>query len=262
MRTVAHEVQASATRADVVNIVERYKMNSLPVVDENLKLIGVIDHDDVMEVMEDLADETIAKIAGTEQNIEDDKVSIFKRFLKRAPWLVVTLFAGLINMKIMSTFEKLDGGVLTFVLFFVPLITGMSGNIGIQSSTILVRSMALGLFSSSRNKRDSIAKEFGIGTFSAIIFGIACGFIIFLIEILSGGTMGVSPIALGVIIGTGLVGACLTATLLGIFSPLTFSKFGVDPAIASGPIVAAFNDVLSMSIYFAISWGLASVFFN
>ncbi len=92
-------------------------------------------------------DETIANMAGTAEKISEHE-PLLKRFFSRAPWLVVTLCAGLINVGVMSSFQNYVGGILTFVMFFVPLITGMSGNIGIQCSTILVRSMALGLIRS------------------------------------------------------------------------------------------------------------------
>jgi magnesium transporter len=159
----------------------------------------------------------------------------------------------------MSSFQKKEGFFLTFVLFFVPLITGMSGNIGIQCSTVLVRNLATGSFS-KQNKFDAIFKELLTGILTGVIFGIFCGFLIFAIDHLTPLGLGVSPIALGVIIGLGLIGACFAGTFLGVFSPLFFSSIKIDPAISAGPIVTAFNDVLSMSIYFVISYFLSLLF--
>jgi magnesium transporter len=126
MRPVLHKVMVDATREEVIDIVERYKISSLPVVDIDNELIGVISHDDIVEAMEDLADETIARMAGTNEKFTSHD-PILRRFLTRAPWLLVTLLAGLINVGVMSSFQKHEGGFLTFALFFVPLITGMSG---------------------------------------------------------------------------------------------------------------------------------------
>ncbi len=259
MRPVLHTVGPDATREEVVDVVERYKMPTLPVVDENNHLLGVIANEDVVEMMEDLADETLAKIAGTVE-----KVSFFdpmyKRFLARFPWLLVTLFVGLINMMIMSVFEQVGKGVLIFVLFFVPLITGMSGNIGIQSSTILVRSMALGMITSA-NRKESILKEIFMGIFGGVVFAICCGILLYCIHYFFPGFLRIEPFILSIIIGTGLLGACLTASTLGVCLPLFFARIGVDPAVASGPIVTALNDFLSMTIYFIISWVLGMIFF-
>jgi len=259
MRPVLHKVNPESSREEVVDLVERYKISSLPVVDMDNYLAGVITYEDVVEAMEDLADETIGRMAGTGEKM-DSQEPIFKRFLARSPWLVVTLLAGLVNVGVMSSFQKHVGGILTFVLFFVPLITGMSGNIGIQCSTILVRGMAIGALSSGM-RRDAIKRELLTGLFIGAFFGVACGTIVYSLDALFDSVGTVSPVSISVIVGSGLIGACATGTLLGVFSPLFFQKIGVDPAISAGPMVTAFNDFLSMLIYFIIAWGLKSLFF-
>lgn len=259
MRPILHKVTAEATREEVIDLVERYNIVSLPVVDIDNYLIGVITHEDVVEAMEDLADETIAHMTGTKEKFTSYD-SILKRFFTRSPWLAVTLFAGLVNVGVMSSFQKQAGGFLTFALFFVPLITGMSGNIGLQCSTILIRSMALGGIS-SHGKREAIVKELAGGLFTGAIFGVLCGLVVYLLDWFGGGVFsGTSPVVVGAIVGFGLLGACFAGTLLGVFSPLFFSKIGIDPAVSAGPIVTAFNDFLSMTIYFLIAWGISSLF--
>ena len=260
MRPVLHKVTADATREEVIDIVERYKIASLPVVDIDNYLVGVIAHEDVVEAMEDLADETIARMAGTNGKFTSHD-PILRRFLTRAPWLVVTLLAGLINVGVMSSFQKHEGGVLTFALFFVPLITGMSGNIGLQCSTVLIRIMAIGGLSVG-SRKETIVKELCSGFFTGAIFGVGVGLIVYLLDFMSGGSLGTSPPgAVAAIVGIGLVGGCFAGTLLGVFSPLFFARIGVDPAISAGPIVTAFNDFLSMTIYFVIAWGVSNIFF-
>jgi magnesium transporter len=260
MRPVLHKVGAESTREEVIDIVERYRIASLPVVDIDNYLIGVIAHEDVVEAMEDLADETIAKMAGTNNKFSSHD-PILRRFLTRAPWLCVTLLAGLLNVGVMSSFQKYDGGVLTFALFFVPLIVGMSGNIGLQCSTVLVRIMAMGGLSPG-SRKEILLKELCSGLFTGLIFGIGCGILVYLLDSIGASVIGTSsPIAVGAIIGIGLIGGCAAGTLLGVFSPLFFSRIGVDPAISSGPVVTAFNDFLSMTIYFAIALGISNFFF-
>ncbi len=254
MRPVSHVVSAETYRDEVVDLVERYRMPALPVVDEEEKLLGVITQEDVLEAMEDRADATMAQVGGTKESVGGEE-SHWKRVGARMPWLVVTLLAGLINVGLMSSLDHYTQGVMTFVLFFVPLITGMSGNIGIQCSTVLVRSLATGHLLVSRS-REALLKEAAIGISMGLAFGIACGFIVWLFQMLGYTQSNMPPSVVGLFVGAGLSGACLTGTLLGVCSPLLFARLGVDPAIASGPIVAALNDFFSMAIYFLITMGL------
>ena len=259
MRPVLHKVNPDATREEVIDLVERYKVSSLPVVDIDNYLVGVIDHEDVVEAMEDLADETIARMAGSNEKFTSHD-SILKRFVTRAPWLIATLLAGLLNVGVMSSFQKQEGGTLTFALFFVPLITGMSGNIGLQCSTVLIRLMAMGGLSLG-SRKETISKELLSGLFTGTIFGIGCGLVVYGLDRLTGGSIitTTSPAAVASIIGAGLIGGCTAGTLLGVFSPLFCHRIGVDPAISAGPIVTAFNDFLSMTIYFLIAWGVSVI---
>lgn len=259
MKPILHKVFADTSREEVVEIVERYKIPALAVVDAHSKLLGAITYEDVLDAIEDIADETIANMAGTAEKVSEYE-PLMKRFFARAPWLVVTLFAGLINVGVMSSLQSYEKGALTFVLFFVPLITGMSGNIGIQCSAILMRSMATGVLSVG-NRGEAIVKELLIGLTTGTIFGVICGLLVYVLDFVGVSGAGVSPIAVGVIVGMGLMGACLGGTVLGVFSPLFFARIGVDPAVASGPIVTAFNDFLSMSIYFLIAIGLSAFLF-
>jgi magnesium transporter len=254
MRSVLHKVSPDTVREEVVDIVERYKIPALPVVDSQDKLLGVITYEDVMEVIQDIADETIGQMGGTGEKVRENE-SRWKKLLARIPWLVVTLFAGLVNVGLMSSLQSYEGGILTFALFFVPLITGMSGNIGIQCSTVLVRSMATGGLSLGR-KKEAILKEITIGVMTGMIFGVFCSLIVWSLDFAGLTNHEIHPGYIGLIVGVGLLGACFAGTALGVFSPLFFARVGIDPAIASGPIVTAFNDFLSMSIYFLIAVGL------
>ncbi len=257
MRPASIVASPDTSREEVIDVFQRYKISGLPVVDEEEKLLGVISHDDVIEAMEDIADGTIACMAGTGEKVSESE-PFFKRFFCRAPWLIVTLFAGLLNMSIMNIFQHFEGSFLTFVFFFVPLVTGMSGNIGLQCSTILVRNMALGLLSKD-TKKEMIFKEMCLGLFSGSVFGVLSGILVYLLNLQGVLLMSVSPVALAIIVSAGLFGACITGTLLGVFSPILFSRIGVDPAVSSGPIVTACNDCLSMSIYFLIATCLSNL---
>lgn len=259
MRQIEHSVHPDATREEVVDLVERYKIPALPVINEERLLVGVITYEDVVEAIEDIADETIGLMAGTVENVgEYDHV--FKRFLSRAPWLLVTLFAGLVSAAIMSYFQGIAGELLGLIVFFIPLINGMSGNVGVQCSTVLVRSMAIGVLSSGK-KEQAILKELSIGMMTGIFFGCLCGIIIYLLSVTNVGEFHGNALQLGVTVAAGVLGASMTATSLGVASPFFFVRLGVDPALASGPIVTAFNDVTSMIMFFLISGLINTLFF-
>lgn len=256
MRPVLHKVGPEATRDEVVDLVERYKVPELAVVDENDTLLGVITYEDVVEVMEDIADETIANIGGTIEDVSEHE-PIMKRFMWRAPWLVVTLCAGLVTATGLAHFR--DAAWFAVVPFFVPLITGMSGNVGIQCSTIFVRGIATGEVSPG-SKREQVYREVTIGALIGVVFGLLCGIVVYLLNHFGSNHIGVDPFIIGVTVSAGVFGACMTATLLGSLSPLYFAQLKVDPAVASGPIVTACNDVLSTFMYFLVAKIVFSIF--
>lgn len=257
MRPILHKVMADASRDEVVDLVGKYKIPALPVIDAADHIVGVITYEDVVEVMEDIVDETIASIAGTGEDVSEHE-PIFTRFMWRAPWLLVTLCAGLVTATAMAHFN--DRFWFAFVPFFVPLITGMSGNVGIQCSSILVRGMSTGeLTHGTRN--DAIGKELMIGLLIGTFFGVTCGLVIYLLNQFEVHHVSADPIAVGVTVSFGLLVACMTATVLGTFSPFFFARFGIDPAVASGPIVTAFNDVLSTIMFILVAY-LLGLFFT
>lgn len=249
MRPIMHKISVDSSRDEVVDLVERYKIPALPVVDEEDHILGVVTYESIVEVMEDIADETIASIAGTAEDFSEDE-PILKRFIWRAPWLVVTLCAGLFTATAMTHFS----GQFWFAVipFFVPLITGMSGNVGIQCSTILVRGISTGDISMGM-RGEAARKELTIGLLIGLVFGIACGLVVYFLNELGVEHVDLNSIALGSIVSSGVFVACLTATTLGTFSPFFFARMGIDPAVASGPIVTAFNDVLSTLMFFLVA---------
>lgn len=256
MQPILHQIRADTSRDEVVDLVERYKIPALPVVDEQDRLVGVITYESVVEALEDIADETIASIAGTAEDLSEHE-SIIKRFFWRAPWLIVTLCAGLVTAAALSHFRERNW--FTYVALFVPLIAGMSGNVGIQCSTILVRGMSTGELSAG-SRRKAVLSELTIGLVIGVVFGLICGLFVYILNVLEIHYLGSDPLILGVIVSCGLLGACLMATLLGTLSPFFFARFRIDPAVASGPIVTAFNDVLSTLMYIIIAKGISSFF--
>lgn len=256
MRPILHKVTPNTSRDEVVDLVERYNIPALPVVDDTDNLVGVITYEDAVEAMKDIADETIASIAGTAEDFGEHE-ELFKRLIWRAPWLLVTLCAGLVTATAMSHFN--DRLWFIFVPFFVPLIAGMSGNVGIQCSTILVRGMSTGALSAG-TVREAIRKEMAIGLLIGSIFGVLCGAIVSVSHWFGLHSQGADPYILGATVTFGVFAACLVASILGTLSPFFFARFRIDPAVASGPIVTAFNDVLSTLMFFFVARTVYTLF--
>jgi magnesium transporter len=259
MRQVEHKVSTQASREEVVDIVERYKIPALPVVNEMNFLVGIITYEDVVEIVEDIADETIALMSGTIEDIHSSD-PLISRVCSRSPWLLVTLFAGLVSASIMSYFQSIEAELLAIIFFFIPLINGMSGNVGVQCSTILVRGMAVGVITKGK-KKEAALKEVSIGLMTGTLFGALCGLMIFGINYFNIGDFHGGALQLGVMVAFGVLSASLMATLLGVSSPFFFSRIGIDPAVASGPIVTAFNDILATTTFFLIAGIIHNVFF-
>lgn len=256
MQPITHKVDTEDSRDEVVDLVERYAIPALPVINEENRLVGVIAYEDVVEAMKDIADETIANIAGTAEDISEHD-PLLKRFLWRTPWLLVTLCGGLVTATGISFFHSRPWYV--FVSFFIPLITGMSGNVGIQCSTILVRGIATGEVTSG-GRREAVVKELSIGLLIGITFGLLCGTVVYLLSTFGFHKLEADPLTVGTIVSCGVLGACLTASLLGTLSPFFFARMRVDPAVSSGPIVTAFNDVISTLMFFFIASGISHFF--
>lgn len=252
MRPILHTIDPDASRDEVVDLVERYRLPELPVV-ENNKLIGIITYEDVVEAMEDIADDTIASIGGTAEDVSEHE-PIFKRFFARAPWLFVTVCAGLATSSGLAYFQTSTWFLI--VPFFIPLITGMSGNVGIQCSTILVRGIATGEVSFGA-RWEAVFRELRLGLLIGVIFGILCGTAAFWLKQEGIYQFKEAPLTIATIVSSGILGACMTASVLGSFSPLFFARMRIDPAVASGPIVTAFNDVLSTFMFCFVARGVS-----
>jgi len=260
IRPVLHTVTPDAARDEVVDLVERYKIPALPVVDSDNRLLGVITYEDIVEVMEDIADEALAMMAGTVEDVSEPS-PIWTRFIARAPWLIMTAFGGMVSASIMSFFQAVEGQVLALAIFFIPLVLGMSGNVGIQCSTVLVRSMATGGLSAG-TKMQAVWRELVLGLLTGIVFGALCGTIIYSLDAFDIQHFGGDSLQVGTIVALGILGASLLSSLLGVTSPLLFARLGVDPAVASGPLVTACNDILSMTMFFLIAQTLSRFVFQ
>ena len=230
----------------VAQIMKDYDFLAIPVIDDFGQLVGIITVDDIIDVIEEEASDDYSKLAGLSDGDMFNQ-NPFQAAKKRLPWLVILLFLGLLTANIMGLFEEtLDKVAL--LATFIPLISGTSGNSGTQALAVAIRGIATGDAVDS-NKFKLLWREIG----TALITGITCAVIVTGIVYFWKGELN-----LGMLVGTSLGGSILVATLAGSFIPLLMHKFGVDPAVASGPFITTLNDVTSILIYL----GLATMFLS
>ncbi len=250
-KPLKYYVTPEEDQEEVAQSFSKYDLNFLPVVDKDGILLGQITFDDIQDVIEEEASEDILAYVGvsSEESIGDVNPNRLKLALGRFPWLIFSISASFVTGYILTFFE---GTVTNAIIFasFVPLIMNTTGNVGTQTAMIITRSFALGA-NEFGQFRLPLMREFSVG----LIMGIMAGATTYLMIVLLYGDMMV-----GVRVGTTLVVSMSAAALFGMLIPIGFKKAGVDPAIASGPLVTSFCDMLSVSLYLGIILGLGKIF--
>lgn len=235
------KVDVHTDQEEVAKLISRYDFITLPVIEEDGRLVGVITVDDIIDVVIQEANEDIEKLSASGKSI-DFTTKPFVAAYRRLPWLVLLLFIGLVSGSIIDTFSATLKQVVSLA-FFMPMISGMTGNTGTQSLAVVVR----GLVSNDLDIKQVIKlvfRELWVG----IIIGVTCAVIISLIAFVWQGNM-----VLGLVVGSSLLITLIIGTLAGTIIPLILYKFNVDPAVASGPLITTINDILSLLIYFGIA---------
>lgn len=241
-------VQTHADQEEVARLASKYDLSSLPVLDRQNKVVGRITVDDIMDVMEEEASEDIFKLAGSSDSELEDP-SPLQACKARLPWLLITLGTGFISSLILKSFmNHLSLAEIVALSFFVPIIMAMGGNTGIQSSTLIIRGIALGA-SHSRRIAKIISHEIIAGATMGLICGTTIGLWAGFVITQDGGTA-VAPSYLALTVGIALFSAMAFAAVFGALVPVLLDRMKVDPAVASGPFVTASNDIFALLIYY------------
>jgi len=230
-------VNVHVDQEEVAHLFMKYDLVSIPVVDDLNRLVGRITHDDIMDVIEDEADEDIALMGGVIR-AEITEESPMRISRARLPWLVAGLFGGVLAAFVINQFEASLERVLALSFFF-PVIMAMGGNTGTQAATVAVRGLATGDISMVNIGR-RLWLEMKVALFNGIICGVLLGLIV--------GTW-LSDFVLGGIVALALVLIILNSGFIGAAIPFAFKKMNVDPALATGPFVTTSNDILALFIY-------------
>jgi magnesium transporter len=234
-------VKVTTPDVEVARIMQKYDLEAIPVVDELGRLVGRITIDDIVDVIKDEADKDYQLAAGISQDVEADD-SILDLTKARLPWLILALLGGFVTVKVMGIFEPAmkNHGEL---FFFTPLIAAMAGNVGVQSSAIIVQGLANNSISGSLFNR--LVKE--------VLLTLLNGSILALILILGSHFLLGVGYEIGLTVSVSLISVIVIASLIGTFVPILLNKMGVDPALATGPFITTSNDICGILIYFSIA---------
>ncbi len=235
-------IRAGDDQEEVARLFQKYDLLSAPVVDSRGRLLGRVTVDDVVDVIQEEASEDIYRMAGTDDEELVYGEHIFKITRLRLPWLMINLLGGLIASYFLYLFEVNIKDAIVLITF-VPVINAMGGNVGIQSSTVFVRGLAMGHYSSSNLGR-VMFREIRV----AAVIGLVCGF-------LTGGAAAIwhTNAFLGFIVGLAMIVNVPCSAFVGILAPAFFRRLKIDPAIASGPLVTTTNDIMGILVYSAIA---------
>jgi magnesium transporter len=225
---------------EVAKIMAKYDLEAIPVVDEMKRLVGRITIDDIVDVIKEEADKDYQQMAGITQDVYADD-SILDLTRARLPWLIVGLIGGLGAAFIMGTFESIISEH-AILFFFTPLIAAMAGNVGVQSSAIIVQGIA------NDDIKGSIGARLSKELFLSLLNGLILAVLLFLSTWLwKGELLTASAVSLS------LIAVIIIAGLIGTFIPLFLNKRGIDPAVATGPFITTSNDIFGILIYFWIA---------
>lgn len=226
---------------EVVQLIEKYNLVSVPVVDSIGRLQGQITVDDVIDELREQQEHDYQMASGLTGYVEPAD-SVFRQMWSRVPWLLIGIFGGILNSKLLEHFES-SFAAFTSLLFFIPLIGGTGGNVGTQSSALVVQGLANGSLNTSNILRQ-VFKESAVALMNAI----ALSLLVFIYNVFAFGLA--DPVTYAVPITMFII--VIVATLWGTLLPLLFEKINIDPAIATGPFVQIGNDLLGMNIYMVV----------
>jgi len=248
MSTDVFSVETSMDQEEVARIVARYDILAVPVVDETKKLVGIVTVDDVIDIIREEATEDILKMAGVSGEEFVETQSVLRSTRIRLPWLFASCLGGIIAFFIIGHFE---GSLRKFAYLaaFIPVIMGMGGNIGTQSSTIVVRGLATGRLH-IRDIWSVVLKELTIGFILGSIYGFLIGTV---------AQFRFSTHTLAISVGFAVISSMTVAALVGSLVPMVFARINIDPAVATGPFVTTAIDIISVYFYFMIATTLIGI---
>lgn len=234
-------VKVDTKDVEVARIMQKYDLEAIPVVDELGRLVGRITIDDIVDVIKEEADKDYQLAAGISQDVEADD-SVLELTKARLPWLVLALLGGFISVYVLGLFEPIIS-LHPELFFFTPLIAAMAGNVGVQSSAIIVQGLANNTIIGPIVER--LLKELSLSLLNGLILSV--------ILLLGSYYLLGYEIHVGYTVAIALLSVIIMASLIGTFIPIILNKYGIDPALATGPFITTSNDILGILTFFTIA---------
>ncbi len=244
-------VYAKESISDCIEELKQYSENSIPVLDNDNSLLGVITAQDIVEVVDEEFGEDYAKFAGLTEE-EDLQEPLSASIRKRLPWLMVLLFLGLMVSSVVSFFENVISQ-LTLIVSFQSLILGMAGNVGTQSLAVTIRVLVDETVNSAQ-KWKLVLKEIRIGCVNGFLIGMLAFVFVGAFIIWGRGKSVFFSFAVSGCIGLAMWVAMIISSMMGTLIPLLLHKLKVDPAVASGPLISTINDLVAVITYYGLTW--------
>jgi len=245
-----HSASVDMDQEKVAQLMNKYDVTAVPVVDNEGRLVGRVTADDVIDVMEEEASEDLFRLAGSD-DAELETRSPFKSCAVRLPWLLMTLLGGSVTSLILRSFLARISDVLILAAF-APIVLAMGGNTGIQSSVLLVRSIALGNLK-GRSVIKLLLREVATGAMMGLICGLIIGIWAHFMIGQSPQEAGLPPLYLSAVVSLALFTAMAFAAVFGALVPILLDKVDIDPAVAAGPFITITNDISALLIYFGVT---------
>lgn len=233
-------VDTSAEDREVAEIMRKYDLESVPVVNVLGRLVGRITIDDIVDVITELAEEERQIMSGFSEDVEEDD-TVWRNTRARLPWLLIGIVGGIFSAQFMGLFEA-ELARITAIAFFIPLIQATGGNVGIQSSSLVVQSLANPGFVD-----ESLWVRLWKVSLVAMLNGFFLSLIVFGINVLLDGDQ-----QLALVVSIALFSVVIFASFIGTITPLILNKLGFNPALASGPFITTTNDLLGLAVYFGV----------
>ncbi len=246
-------VYAHESIDDCIEELKDYSEDSIPVLDSDNRVLGVITSQNLIEVVDEEMGEDYALFAGLTAE-EDLSETLIESMKKRLPWLIILLFLGLMVSAVVSAFERVVAQ-LTLIMAFQSLILDMSGNVGTQSLAVTIR-VLMDETLTARQKVGLVIKESRVGFCNGLVLGSASFLVVGLFLMIAKGLPASFAYAISGCIGLSMVIAMLVSSAVGTVIPLAFKQVHVDPAAASGPLITTVNDLVAVVVYYSLSWFL------
>ncbi|PIQ22463.1 MAG: magnesium transporter [Cytophagales bacterium CG18_big_fil_WC_8_21_14_2_50_42_9] len=234
-------IETYKTDAEVVDVMQKYDLEAIPVINSQGKLMGRITIDDVVDVIQEQAETNIQLMSGITEDVEEDD-SVFRLSRARLPWLIIAMIGGLIGARFISLYEN-EISIIPALAMFTPLITATGGNVGIQSSSLIIQTLAnkTVIFD---NLTQRLLKVVLVALLNAVVISsLVMGFNLLFNE---------EP-KLSVVVSIALFSVVMLSSLMGTVTPMLLNRFGINPAVAAGPFITTANDLLGLAVYFLVA---------